>query len=419
MKRIFFSLKGRILIFLSVFGPATIAAMADNDAAGVATYSLAGAKLGYPILFLLPIITILLGVTQEMGIRLALISRKGLADLIREFYGIRISLFIFFCIFIANIFTIIVDLSAVKIATNLLNIPTLPSVLFIVFFSFIFVAKGSYKSTQNIFLISTLFYLTYIFSAFKSNPNWGSALSNLVIPNGVSFDSNYLKDYLILGLGVVGTTITPWGQFFISSFAFDKKIEQSKVKYAQLETIWGAFLTNFFSYFMIVATASTLFVHSIPLISGEQAALAIKPFAGQLASTFFAIGILNAGFMGVVVISLTTAYAFSEFFGYSGSLDTSFTKSRSFYIIFLIQLIIATVAVMIPGVSLFKLAITAQVLNAMMLPLVFYFLIKFTSNPTIMNRYINSSFQRIFAIIATIIIIIASVLTTVLTIFNF
>jgi len=402
-----------------VFGPATITAMADNDAAGVATYSIAGAKLGYPILFALVLITILLAITQEMGMRLSLVTRKGLGDSIREYYGIRVSVFVFLLLFIANMGTIVVNLASIKTVGQLLHLPIAPMIILVVFAVFLFVTKGNYKSTQNIMLVSSFFYLAYIFSAFKAQPNWGHALSNLIVPNGVNFTPTYMKDYVLIGMGVLGTTITPWGQFFISSFAFDKKIDIRKLRFSQLETYAGAFLTDFFSFFMIVATAATLFVHRIPLVSGEQAALAIKPFAGELASFLFAFGILNAGFMGIIVVSLTTSYAFSEFFGYSGSLDTSFTKSRSFYIIFLIQLIIATVAVMIPGVSLFKLAITAQVLNAMMLPLVFYFLIKFTSNPTIMNRYINSSFQRIFAIIATIIIIIASVLTTVLTIFNF
>ena len=149
-------------------------------------------------------------------------------------------------------------------------------------------------------LIACLFYLAYVFSAFKARPDWGLAVSNLLYPHGVAFTKGYLKDYLIIGMGVLGTTITPWGQFFISSFALDKKIEAGKILYSQLETYWGAFLTDFFSFFMIVATAAILFVNNIPLESGEQAALAIKPFAGELAGTLFAVGILNAGFMGIV-----------------------------------------------------------------------------------------------------------------------
>jgi len=210
---------------------------------------------------------------------------------------------------------------------------------------------------------------------------------------------------------VLGTTITPWGQFFISSFAFDKKMDKDTLKYSQFETYWGAFLTNFFSFFMIVATASTLYIHGVQLTSGDEAALAIRPFAGELASSLFAYGILAAGFMGIVIVSLSTAYAFSEFFGLSGSLDTSFRKSKTFYTLFLAQLLIATLVLLIPGASLFNLAIATQVLNAMILPLIFYYLIKLTSNKNIMGIHANNRFQKSFTSAASVFIVLASVLT--------
>jgi Mn2+/Fe2+ NRAMP family transporter len=245
------------------------------------------------------------------------------------------------------------------------------------------------------------------------------ALSNLIYPHGVAFTPEYIKNYILIGMGVLGTTITPWGQFFVSSFAFDKRIDAKNVKYSQFETYWGAFLTDFFSFFMIIATAATLFVHNIQLISGEQAALAIKPFAGNLAGTLFAIGILNAGFMGIMVISLSTAYAFSEFFGLSGSLNTSYKQSKTFYIIFLGQLIVAAVVNMFPNINLFQLVIITQSINAMVLPLVFYYLIRLTNNKQIMKEHVNNAFQKYFAIVATIIIIIASIFAVATAIFNF
>jgi Mn2+/Fe2+ NRAMP family transporter len=405
----------RILLFLSVFGPATITAMADNDAGGVATYSIAGATLGYPILFPLIIITILLGVTQEMGMRLTVITKRGLADLIREKFGVKVSLLIFTSLVIANMGTLITELAAVKTTSAMLNLPPIPAVIVIVLISFVFITRGSYKLTQNIMLVSCFFFLAYIFSAFKANPDWGLALSNLAYPHGVAFSREYLLNYLLIGMGVLGTTITPWGQFFISSFAFDKKIEKGKVNYALLETYWGAFLTDFFSFFMIVATAATLFVHNIPLESGEQAALAIKPFAGNLAGVLFAVGILNAGFMGLVVVSLSTAYAFSEFFGLSGSLDTSYKQSKTFYILFICQLSAAAIVAMFPGVSLFQLAVVTQTINAMMLPLVFYYLIRLTSDKKLMGEYVNNAFQKYFTIAATIVIFVASAFTIIAT----
>jgi Mn2+/Fe2+ NRAMP family transporter len=401
----------RLLVLLSVFGPATITAMADNDAGGVATYSIAGAKLGYPILFLLPVITLLLAITQEMGMRLTVITRRGLADLIREKYGVRAATLMFLALLIANIGTLVTEISAVKTTSAMFNVPSTLAVTVIVLLSFLFIIRGNYKLTQNIMLVASLFFLTYIFSAVKARPDWGLAVSNLAFPHGVDFDRQYLHAYLIIGMGVLGTTITPWGQFFISSFAYDKKIEKGKVGLSQAETYWGAFLTDFFSFFMIVATAATLFVHGIALNSGEQAALAIKPFAGDLAGTLFALGILNAGFMGLVIVSLSTAYAFAEFFGVSGSLDDSFKKSKTFYFLYLIQLLVATAVILISNVSLFQVAVVTQIINAVALPLVFFFLIKLTGDRSLMGEFVNNPFQKWFAIACTAVIVLASAFT--------
>ena len=402
-----------LLIFFSVFGPATITAMADNDAGGVATYSVAGATLGYPILFLLPIVTLMLAVTQEMGMRLTLVTRRGLADLIREKFGIKVSLVIFGALLIANLGTLTVEFSAFKTTSSMLNLPVIPFVLFVVTLLIIVVTRGNYKLTQAIMLISSLFYVAYIISAIKVKPDWGLATSNLIYPHGVEFTPSYLRSYLLIGMGVLGTTITPWGQFFISSFAYDKKIEAGKIIYSQLETYVGAFLTDFFSFFMIVATAATLFVNKIPLQSGEAAALAIKPFAGELASTLFAVGILVAGFMGLIAVSLSTAYAFAEFFGLQGSLDSNYKQSKSFYTLFILQVVIALVVAMLPGISLFSLAIISQTINAIALPLVFYYLIKLTNNRSLMGEHANNGFQKWFAIFGSVVIFIASVTTLV------
>lgn len=175
----------RMVLFLSVFGPATITAMADNDASGVATYSIAGARLGYPILFPLVIITVLLGVTQAMGIRLTVVTRRGLADLIREQFGVRVSLVMFGALLVANMGTIITELAAVKTTSDMLNLPGIPAVLVIVVVSFLFITRGNYKLTQNIMLLSSLFFIAYIISAVKAKPDWGLALSNLAYPHGV------------------------------------------------------------------------------------------------------------------------------------------------------------------------------------------------------------------------------------------
>ena len=407
----------KLLIFLSVFGPATITAMADNDASGVATYAVAGATLGYPILFLLVIITVLLGVTQEMGIRLTVVTRKGLADLIRERFGVRAAVFMFAALLVANAGILIVDATAVKVTAQIFKIPPAVFVVGVLVGAYLIIVRGNYKLTQSLMLVACVFFLVYIFSAVRAMPDWGLALSNLLYPHGVQVTPGYLRNYLIIGMGVLGTTVTNWGQFFISSFTQDKKIEKGKVGFSQAETYWGAFLTDFFSFFMIVATAATLFIHQIPLESGEQAALAIQPFAGQLAGVLFGIGILNAGFMGLVVVSLSTAYAFAEFFGTPGSLNDSFGRSKVFYMILLLQLAGAGAVALLPQVSLFQIIIATQVISAFTLPPIFYYLIRLTSDRTLMGEFINNAFQKYFAIVCTVVIGIASLFTLAVTIF--
>jgi Mn2+/Fe2+ NRAMP family transporter len=408
----------RLAVLLSVFGPATITAMADNDAGGVATYSVAGATLGYPVLFILLIITVLLGITQEMGMRLTLVTRRGLADLIREKNGVGVSLLIFGGLFVANLGTLTTEFAAIRTVGRMLGIPVVPFVLATILVALLFITLGSYRLTQTIMLGVSLFYITYVISAIKSRPDWGLALSNLVYPHGVRLTGQYLRSYLIIGMGVLGTTITPWGQFFVSSFAFDKKINRDTLKYSQLEAYWGAFLTDFFSFFMIVATASTLFVHGIVLASGEQAAIAIRPFAGELAGTLFAIGVLAAAFMGLVIVPLSTAYAFSEFFGLSGSLDSDYKSSRTFYVLFFLQLIAAAFLAAIPGISLFHFAIATQILNAMILPLVFRYLIALASDCGLMGDNVNTAFQTRFTGWASVVIVLASVATVAALIFR-
>ena len=402
-----------LIIFFSVFGPATITAMADNDAGGVATYSVAGATLGYPVLFLLPILTLMLAVTQEMGMRLTLVTRRGLADLIRERFGVRVSIIIFSALLVANLGTLTAELSAFKTTSSMLHLPVIPFVLLVVILLLVVVTRGNYKLTQGIMLVSSLFYVAYIVSAIKVHPDWGLALGNIIYPHdpNTTFSPAYMRSYLLIGMGVLGTTITPWGQFFISSFAYDKKIEAGKIIYSQVETYVGAFLTDFFSFFMIVATAATLYINKIPLVSGEQAALAIKPFAGELAGTLFAVGILVAGFMGLIAVSLSTAYAFAEFFGLQGSLDSNYKQSKSFYTLFIIQLVVALIVALLPGISLFQVAIFSQTINAIALPLVFYYLIKLTNDRQLMGEHSNNGFQKWFAVIGSVVIFIASVAT--------
>jgi NRAMP (natural resistance-associated macrophage protein)-like metal ion transporter len=395
----------KIIIFLGVLGPSIITTMAGNDGAGVITYSLAGAQLGFAALFTLPLLTILYGITQEMGSRVAIVTGKGLGDLIRERFGVRIAMLIFAIILIANFGTLLTDVAALKTAAQILGLPIIPFIIVTIIFCFSLVTFTKYEKSQKIFLVGIVFYLAYVVSAIMAKPDWGQAVTSLVIPQKSMFSIHYL----IIAIAILGTTITPWGQFFVQSYMKDKNVPIGRLNYAKLEAYLGAFISNFFSFFIIVATAATLYANSIPLNSGDRAALAIKPFVGEFASIFFAVGLVSAAIIGIIIVSLTSAYAFTEFFGFTGSLDKPYKKGRPFYINFLFNIILATILVITPFFPLFKIVLYTQSLNGILLPIFFYFLLKIINNKELMGKYTNSKISNIFAIGSTIFIGVAAV----------
>lgn len=394
-----------IIIFLGVLGPSVITTMAGNDGAGVITYAAAGAQLGYAALFLLPILTILYAVTQEMGSRAAIVTGKGLGDLIRERFGVRTAMVVFIMLIITNFGTIVTDVAALKTASEMLHIPAIPFIIITIVFCFLIVTATKYEKSQKIFLTGVVFYVAYVIAAVMARPNWGETITSLVIPP----QSLFTKDYLLISIAVLGTTITPWGQFFVQSYMKDKNVSIKKLKFAKLEAYVGAFVSDFFTYFIIIATAATLYVNHIALDSGDKAALAIKPFAGELAGLLFAGGLIVAAIIGIVIVSLTSAYAFTEFFGFTGSLDKSYKKGRKFYINYLINMILATILVITPFFPLFAIVLYTQALNGVLLPLFFFYLLKIVNDREIMGEHVNGRVYNIFAITATIFIAVASV----------
>lgn len=395
----------RLLIFFAVFGPGVISAIADNDAGGVATYSILASKFGYSILFLLLAVTLLLAITQEIGARISIVSGRGLGDLIREYFGVRMSLVIFGLLFIANLGTIIANFAGLSAALRLLHIPYFYGLVGMTGLIILFVIQGNYQTNQKIFLVAGFLYVVYIFSAFLAQPDWIDAMSHLIVPKNIPLTF----DFLLGSIALLGTTVTPWGQFFISSFVRDKKLTIDKLKYERLEVYFGSFITDFFSFFMVVAVASTLYKNGIIIERAEDAALAIVPFAGQYASYLFAAGLLVASFMGIIIISLTTAYAFSEFFGYEGSLDLPYQEGKQFHTVFLLQIFIALSVALLPGVSLFGIVLFTQSLNGVLLPVIIFFLLRFANDRELMGKHVNTAFYNAFATTSAVIIIIASI----------
>ncbi len=401
--------KYRILIFLAVIGPGIITAVADNDAGGVATYTVAASLYGMASQFLVIPETILLAVTQEIGARIAIVAQKGLGDLIRERYGVGISLLFFIIYFITNQGVVLQNVSGLKSSFQLFNVPWQLFLILTCLFLIFVVIKFDYRRLQRVFLIMIFFYFSYIASAILARPNWHQVIQeSLIWPTTVN-----LKDlaFWFSRIAVLGTTITAWGQFFVHSYIIDKKLTEKHLDYEKFEVYVGAFMTNFFSWMIAVAVTYTLFVRGIRVEDGFTAALAIRPIAGDFAFILFAIGLFAASILGLTIVPLATAYVFSEILGYKGSLDVSFTKGKLFYSFFIIQIIIGLIITLFPQTSLFKLTLYADYLNGAMLPIIFFFLIKFSEDKEIMGKYVSHGFSSIFVRFAAILITLAVLIT--------
>lgn len=394
-------------------GPGLVTAFADNDAGGVATYSVAAAKFGYQILITLIPITVVLFITQEIGARIALASGKGLADLIRERHGVIVSLMMLLLVFFVNFGVVLQDMSGLKSALQLFGLDYRIYLPLLLVFLFIFLVKSSYKKTERLFFVLILFYLSYLFSAVLVKPDWGHVLKSIVIPQGkISFDLIYTS------VAVLGTTVTAWGQFVIASSLKDKKLTANDMKVSQFEVVAAAFISNTFTMFMMVAVAATIFTSGLHIGDAAEASIAIRPLAGDLAGILFGVGLLVAGFLGCAIVPLSTAYMYSELFGYEGSLDQGLQKSRSFYGFFVFQIVLASIFVMQPKFSLFQITLYADFLNGMILPVIFVFLYRFANNPEIMGKYKNSKMQNIVLITCGIVVSLAVLFGLIGKIFN-
>lgn len=392
-----------MLFITALMGPGIITAVADNDAAGVSTYSLAASQFGYQILIILIPMTILLAVTQEIGARIAIVAEKGLADLIREQFGVRIALWMYGLLFFINLVVIITNVSGIKSALALFGFNPLITLPLLIAGLYFFVVRTSYSTIEKFFFILIGFYLTYIASAFMAKPDWAVAVTSLFVPTGTLSPA-----FLYVSIAVLGTTITAWGQFFINSYVKDKRLSVDTMKYNKIEVYASAILTNTLTFFIMVAVAVAIFQQNIQITGAADAAMAIQPFAGNLAGGMLGIGLLIAGILGCVIVSLTTAYAFSEFFGYSGSLDEDFHKSKLFYSTLLVQLVIATLVVMLPQISLFTISLIANFINGIFLPVVFFFLYKIANNESVMGQYKNNHWQNFMLVGSSIVIVIAT-----------
>jgi NRAMP (natural resistance-associated macrophage protein)-like metal ion transporter len=381
IKRLFI----RLLPAFAIIGPGIIAGSADNDAGGITTYSIAGAQFGFKMLWILLLTTIALAVTQEIGARMGLVTGKGLASLIREKFGIRWTTFIMLVLFLANIGTIAAEFAGIAASLEIFHIPRFASVFIIGFAIFFLVTKGSFKKLEHLFLILSGFYIVYIISAVLAHPDWGKALTSLVSP---SFETN--KSYLLALIATIGTTITPWGQFFIQNYVVDKKLTKDDINVERGDVFFGSFVTNFISFFIVVACAATIFSHGLSISDAKDAAVALQPLAGNFAAALFAFGLLNASIFGAALVPVSTSYVITEAFGFESGLNFSFSEAPQFYGLFALLLLIGGLLVIFPFVPLFTILFVTQAINAVLLLPILVFLFILSNDKKLLNGHANN-----------------------------
>lgn len=396
-KSFFQSLFKRALFFLAILGPGLITASADNDASGIATYSLVGSHYGYRMLWIIVVVTIGEVVVAEMGARMGAVTGKGTADLIRENFGVRVTMFSMLCLLIANLGTTIGQFAGIAAGAELFGISRYLAVPLVAVLLIAVVLIGSYFAVEKFLLVLSLFSLSYIASAIMGKPDWAEVVRDSLIP---TFDASPM--FFLVVLATVGTTITPWGICYIQSSVADKGVGLKDYKYTRLDVVIGSAWGNVVSAFIIIATAATLYTHGIRVDSAEQAAMALEPLVGTGAKTLFAAGLLGASVLAGSVLPLATAYSLCEAFGWERGLDHKYHEAPVYFGIFIGAVIISSLIILIPGLPLFPVMWLSQTLNAIFLPVLLVLVLKLVNNPRLMGKMVNTKTQNGLGVLLTI-----------------
>ncbi len=404
-------LASRIGTLFAIVGPGIIAANADNDASGIYGYSLAGAQYQYAMLWVLVISTIALGVAQEICARMGAVTGKGLADLIREEYGIKITLLAMAALLVANFCTTISEFAGILAAVELYlgsgaRYFVLPLVAVIVW---LLVARGTYRRLERILLGLSLIYLFYIVSAFLAHPNWGQVLKETFVPDLKKVAP--IGPYVFMIINVVGTTITPWGQFYIQSSIRDKGLTAEEYPVTRADVFFGAFFTNFIAYFIIVCCGATLYVANIHSVNDAgEVAKALAPIAGPLATALFAIGLFNASCFGAVAVPLSTAYAVTEALGWESGVGRRTREAPLFVGVFTFIIFASALVVMLFPAHLSYLIILPNIVGAVLLPIILVLMLMLVNKQRLMGHYTNSRTYNFIAWTTTAVLVILSLI---------
>jgi NRAMP (natural resistance-associated macrophage protein)-like metal ion transporter len=395
----------RILLFLAVLGPGFITANVDNDSGGILTYSQAGAQYGYALLWLMIPITIALTVVQEMNARMGVVTGKGLSDLIREEFGLRFTFVLMVLLVVVNFTNVVTEFIGVAGSMHLFHVSKFISVPACATLVWFLVVKGNYKTTEKIFIVASLVYITYIFAGVLSQPNWIQALSATVRPPEESAWRD--KAYLYMAIGLIGTTIAPWMQFYLQSSIVERGVREKNFFAMRLDVTIGSLFQDVVAWFIVVACAATLFVHGMGSIQvASDAAEAMRPLAGDYAFILFAFGLFNASLFAASILPLSTAYTVCEGLGVESGVDKSFKEAPYFY--WLYSLLIAGGALtvlLLPDAQLINFAILSQVLNGVLLPVVIILMLMLINRTDLMGAHKNSRLWNVIAWSTSIIVI--------------
>ena len=383
----------QLILFLGILGPGLITSNADNDAGGIFTYAQAGAKYGYDLIWLLLLTTIALAVVQEFNARLGVVSGKGLADLIRERFGVRITVLAMFLLLVANVATTVAEFAGIALAGEAFNISryiTVPLAALLVWFV---VLRGSYAVVEKVFLGLSVIYFTYVISGLLVHPDWAQVLHQSIHPQTNILDTSYL----LLAVALVGTTITPWMQFYLQASVVDKGLRTSELQYERADVFIGSLVTDVIAFFIIVATAATLHVSGHTNIAdAKDAAQALAPLAGDFAKVLFVAGLVGASLLAASVLPLSTAYAITEAFGWERGVGHSIRDAPAFFLIFTGLIVIGGAAVLIPGLPLATVTILSQDVDGLILPAILVYMLILINDKRVMGRYANGRFANIF-----------------------
>ena len=394
-----------LMLFLAILGPGIVTGSVDNDAGGITTYSVAGALYGYNLLWTMIPALIVLIVVQEMNARMGIVSGKGLADLIRENAGVKITFFIFVGLLIADIGNTTTEFAGVAGSMQVFDISKYISVPISAVLVWWLVVKGTYKISERVFLIFSAFLLVYVVSALMGKPHWNEIGHAMIKP-----DIQYNMAYLTVVIGIIGTTIAPWMQFYMQSAVIEKGLKITEYKYTLWDVIIGSIITVTVAFFIIVACASTLHESGIKIEEAKDAAMALKPIAGDLASITFAFGLFIASIFSATILPVATAFYVCEAFGFEAGIDKKWKEAPQFYWLFTIIIVIGAAIILIPSAPLITITLWSQVANGVLLPVVLICMILLVNNKDVMGEHVNNRFQNIFGW-TTIVILIGLTLT--------